>query len=127
MPHFNSRHGSFVGRVSCVRFVFCGHWDRKRPMSDAAVNTALRRLSFDTQREVSGHGFRHIAVSLLRELGYRDDLVEEALGHKNPGIAGVYGHAKYIEERREMMQLWSDYLDRFRFGAEVISLRGTVA
>jgi integrase len=108
-------------------FVFCGHWDRTRPMSDAAVNAALRRLSFDTQREVSGHGFRHVAASLLRELGYRDDLVEEALGHKKGGIAGVYGHAKYIGERREMMQLWSDHLDRLKSGAEVIPLRGMAA
>jgi integrase len=108
-------------------FVFMGHRDRKRPMSDAAVNAAIRRLSFDTQREITGHGFRHVAASLLRELGYRDDLVEEALGHKKPGIAGVYGHAKYIEERRAMMQTWADYLDKLKAGADVIPLRGNAA
>jgi integrase len=108
-------------------FVFMGLGGRNRPMSDAADNAAIRRLSFDTQREISGHGFRHVAASLLRELGYRDDLVEEALGHKKPGIAGVYGHAKYIEERREMMQAWADFLDRLKAGAEVIPIRGSAA
>jgi integrase len=103
--------------TSSGEFVFMGHRDKNRSMSDAAVNAAIRRLSFDTQREITGHGFRHVAASLLRELGYRDDSIEEALGHKNPGIAGVYGHAKYIEERRAMMQAWADYLDKLKAGA----------
>jgi integrase len=58
-------------------------------MSDAAVNAAIRRLSFDTQRGITGHDFRHVAASLLCELGYRDGWVEEALEHKKGGIAGA--------------------------------------
>ena len=104
-------------------FVFMGHRDKKQPMSAAAIGAAIRRMGFSTQEEITPHGFRHIAASLLRELAYRDDLVEEALGHKKPGIAGVYGHAKYVDERRSMMEAWADYLDKLKAGAEVIPLR----
>jgi integrase len=106
-------------------FVFTGARTPKTPMSDAAVNAAIRRMGFDTQQDVSGHGFRHIAASLLRELGFPDSHVEESLSHKvNKGVAGEYDHAKYQEQRRVMMQAWGDYLDKLKAGAEVIPLYG---
>ncbi|MCL1860932.1 MAG: integrase arm-type DNA-binding domain-containing protein [Proteobacteria bacterium] len=104
-------------------FVFAGHRDSKRPMSDAAVNAAIRRMGFDTKEEISGHGFRHVASTLLYDLGYSSDAVEKSLGHKTRGIRGVYDHAQYLDERAPMMQAWADYLDRLKNGADVIPLR----
>ncbi|MDR2112534.1 MAG: integrase arm-type DNA-binding domain-containing protein [Candidatus Accumulibacter sp.] len=82
-------------------FVFMGHRDKTRPMSDAAVNAAIRRLGFDTRCEICGHGFRHVASSLLNEQGYPADVIEVALGHKTRGIRGVYDHAQYLEQRKK--------------------------
>ena len=104
-------------------FVFEGHRDRKRPMSDAAVNAAIRRMGFDTKEDISVHGFRHVASTLLYELGYSSNAIEKSLGHKTRGIRGVYDHAQFLPERREMMQAWADYLDKLKKGAEVIPLR----
>jgi integrase len=77
-------------------FVFAGHRDKSRPMSDAAVNAAIRRLGFDTRNEISGHGFRHIASTLLYEQGYSANAVEKSLGHKTRGVRGVYDHAQFL-------------------------------
>jgi len=98
-------------------FVFPGHRDHKRPMSDAAVNAAIRRMGFDTKEDISGHGFRHVASTLLNELGYSFNAVEKSLGHKTRGTSGIYNHAQYLDERAPMMQSWADYLDRLKQGA----------
>jgi integrase len=104
-------------------YVFAGHWDKTRPMSEAAVNAAIRRLGFDTQKEISGHGFRHVASTLLHEQGYLSDAVERSLGHKVTGVKGQYDHAQYLEQRIPMMQAWADYLDKLKAGAAVVPLR----
>jgi integrase len=104
-------------------FIFMGHRDPKHPMSDAAVNAAIRRLGFDTQNEISGHGFRHVASTLLYEKSYSSDAVEKSLGHGKRGTRGVYDHAQYLEQRIPMYQAWADYLDKLKAGAEVIPLR----
>jgi integrase len=104
-------------------FVFAGHRDKTRPMSDAAVNAAIRRIGYDTRTEISGHGFRHVASTLLYEQGYLSDAVEKSLGHKTRGVRGIYDHAQYLEERTPMMQSWADFLDRLKAGADIVPIR----
>lgn len=92
-------------------YVFPSLRDRKRPMSDAAVNAALRRLGI-AKETASGHGFRATARTLLDEvLGYRVDLIEAQLGHavKDPN-GRAYNRTSFLTERRAMMQRWADYL-----------------
>ena len=99
-----------------LEFVFPGGRDPKRPMSDAAVNAAMRRLGIDTQNELTGHGFRSMARTILHErLGYEPDVIEQQLAHKTPGPLGAaYNRAKFIDKRTEMMQAWADYLDQLK-------------
>lgn len=65
---------------------------------------------------MTGHGFRHMASTLLNEMGFNPDAIERQLGHKQPGVRGVYNKAQYLPERRKMMQVWADYLDGLRDG-----------
>lgn len=95
-------------------YVFPGGRDPKRPMSDAAINAALRRLGIDTKNELTGHGFRAMARTILHEqLRFEPDVIEQQLAHKTPGPLGAaYARAKFIDQRKVMMQAWADYLDR---------------
>lgn len=95
------------------RLVFPGVRDRNRPMSENTVNAALRALGFDGSRIV-GHGFRHMASTLLNERGYSPDAIERQLAHKAQGVRAVYNRAEHLPERRRMMQDWADYLDALR-------------
>lgn len=106
-------------------FVFPGARDRKRPMSDAAINAALRRLGFDTRTEITGHGFRAMARTILHEeLEQKPEAIEHQLAHAVPDLlGGAYNRTRFIKERRVMMQKWADYLDRIKLGAEVVPLR----
>lgn len=91
------------------RYVFPGARDPKRCMSDGTINAALARLGF--KDEMVGHGFRHMASTRLRELGWPREVVEAQLSHKVGGTEGVYNMAEYLPKRREMMQAWADQLD----------------
>lgn len=106
------------------RFVFPGHRSRARPMSDAAVLAALRRMGYPKD-EMSGHGFRAMARTLLAErLAVPPEVIEAQLAHHVPDALGrAYNRALYVEQRRDMMQRWADYLDRLRRGAEVIAFK----
>jgi len=105
------------------RFVFPGVREGRRPMSENTVNAALRRLGY-AKEQMTGHGFRHLASTLLNELGWRPDAIEEQLAHSDPNkIRGTYNKAKYLEERRRLMQAWADHLDGLRAGAEVVPIR----
>lgn len=103
-------------------YVFPGGRDPKRPMSDAAINAAMRRLGIDTQTELTGHGFRAMARTILHErLNFLPEVIEVQLAHKAPGPLGAaYARAKFIDQRKMMMQAWADYLDKLKAGAEVI-------
>ncbi|MCP1120512.1 tyrosine-type recombinase/integrase [Robbsia andropogonis] len=103
-------------------FVFPGARDRKNPMSDAAINAALRRLGFDTRTEITGHGFRAMARTILHEeLHQKPEVIEHQLAHAVPDTLGkAYNRTKFIGERRKMMQLWADYLDKIKVGADVL-------
>ncbi len=103
------------------RYLFPGARDPKRSMSDGAVNAALARMGF--KGELVGHGFRHMASTMLREMGWPRDVVEAQLSHKVGGTEGVYNMAKHLPERRKMMQAWADYLDVLRTGSNVVPIK----
>ena len=103
------------------RYLFPGARDRNRPMSDAAINAALRRLGYDTRTEITGHGFRAMARTILHEeLEQKPEVIEHQLAHAVPDVlGGAYNRTRFIKERRAMMQKWADYLDRLKTGSAV--------
>ena len=105
-------------------FVFAGARSIKRPMSDNAILAAMRRTGI-SKEEMSGHGFRAVARTILDEvLGVRPDYIEHQLAHAVRDTNGrAYNRTAHLPERRKMMQQWADYLDRLKVGAEVIPLR----
>lgn len=102
--------------------VFPGARTNGKPMSDGAVNVALRRAGYNTREEQTGHGFRAMARTILhQELGFAPEVIEHQLAHRVPDALGTaYNRTKFIKERREMMQAWADYLDKLKAGAEVL-------
>ncbi|KVE23537.1 integrase [Burkholderia singularis] len=105
-------------------YVFPGARDRNRPMSEAAINAALRRLGYDTRTEITGHGFRAMARTILHEeLEEKPEVIEHQLAHTVPDSLGrAYNRTKFIKARRSMMQQWADYLDKLKAGAEIIPI-----
>ncbi len=94
--------------------LFPGRNDRTKPRSNMSFNMALRRMGYQGQQ--TGHGFRHIASTILREKGFLKDYVEAQLSHQEEGVAGVYNKAVYLEQRHEMMQWYADHLDALAQG-----------
>ena len=107
------------------RFVFPGARSNGRPMSDNAILAAMRRMGIGKD-EMSGHGFRAMARTILDEvLGVRPDYIEHQLAHAVRDPNGrAYNRTAHLPERRKMMQQWADYLDKLRRGAEIIHLDG---
>jgi integrase len=96
------------------RFAFPGARTDDKPMSDGAVNKALRLLGFEKD-EMTGHGFRAMASTRLNELGWAPHVIERQLAHEERNkIVASYNRASYMDERRKMMQAWADYLDALR-------------
>jgi integrase len=106
------------------RYVFGALHPGKRPMSENTINGALRRLGF-TGDEMTAHGFRATASTLLNESGkWNPDAIERALAHKSAdGVRGAYHRGAHWQERVEMAQWWSDYLDSLRKGGEVFAFK----
>lgn len=111
------------------RYVFPGGRSASRPMSDAAVNAALRRLGYDTKTEITGHGFRAMARTILHEeLQQKPEVIEHQLAHSvSDALGTAYNRTKFLKERKAMMQIWADYLDKIKAGAEVFELKGKAA
>jgi integrase len=110
------------------RYVFPSLRTAARPMSETTMNAALRRMGY-AKEEMTGHGFRAMARTILDEvLGVRPDLIEHQLAHavRDP-LGRAYNRAKHLPERRRMMQAWADYLDGLKNGAEVVPLHGRSA
>lgn len=92
------------------RLVFPGANDRNRPMSNNTILFALYRLGY--KGRMTGHGFRGLASTVLHENEFEDEHIELQLAHqKRNKVAAAYNHAKYLKQRKEMMQWWADYLD----------------
>lgn len=96
---------------------------RPRPISENTITLALRRMDYGPG-QMCAHGFRTSASTMLHERGWPSDVIELQLAHAVPGVKGIYNRAARLEERREMMQDWADYLDTLREGAKVVPIRG---
>lgn len=97
------------------KYVFPGARTNGRPMSENAVLAALRRLGY-AKEEMTGHGFRSMASTLLNEQGWHRDAIERQLAHSERNtVRAAYNYAEHLPERRKMMQHWADYLDTLTF------------
>ncbi len=116
---------SMTGRYDLV---FPSERDRSREMSDNTMRRAIFKLGYDGTVEGKSkavpHGFRATASSILNETGFNPDAIERQLAHKerNSVRAAYTYHARYMDERRRMMQWWADYLDEMRMTGKVIPI-----
>ncbi|MDR0816089.1 MAG: integrase arm-type DNA-binding domain-containing protein [Desulfovibrio sp.] len=98
------------------RYLFPSMRANSAPISDMTLLAALRRLGYGKE-QMTVHGFRSMASTLLNERGFNRDWIERQLAHGDRnGIRAAYNYAEYLPERRIMMQAWADYLDRLREG-----------
>ena len=111
-------------RTGHGRYVFPSLLTGERPMSDNAVLTALRRMGYPKE-EMTGHGFRAMARTLMAErLGVDESVIEAQLAHGvKDSLGRAYNRTEFAAQRRQMMQAWADYLDKLRDGAEVIPFK----
>lgn len=107
------------------RYLFPSARDPRRHMSDGAINAALARIGY--KGIITGHGFRHMARTLLGEMGWSAEALERQLSHKEPGVSGVYNKAQHLPERRNIMQAWANYLDGLRNGAQVVPFKSNAS
>lgn len=112
------------------KYVFPGERDHDRPMSDNAIRSALRRMGWSND-EMTPHGFRAMASTILDNMGYKQEWLERQLAHEEANkVKAAYKREAwrmYLPERTAMMQQWADYLDKLKAGADVIPLHGQVA
>ena len=111
------------------QYVFPSLLTGERPMSENTIRAALRRMGY-TNEEMTAHGFRAMARTLMIERlpGIAADVIEAQLAHGKSGPLGTaYDRAEYMEQRRQMMATWADYLDRLREGAQVVPINATQA
>ena len=106
------------------QYVFPSRNSPLKPMSDNTINASLRRLGFDKD-EISGHGFRAMARTMIHEiLHFNPDAIEAQLAHAVPDRLGrAYNRTQHLVERQKMMQEWTDYLDSLKETAKVISIQ----
>jgi integrase len=108
------------------RYVFPSPRTDSRPMSSNAILSALRRMGF-AKDEMSGHGFRSMASTLLNEQGWNRDAIERQLAHaERNSVRAAYNYAEFMPERKKMMQAWADYLEGIKAGAKIIQIRSAV-
>lgn len=113
--------------TSLGRFIFPGVRSSSRPMSGNAVTAALRYMGYSSD-QVTGHGFRSTASTLLNEQGWNRDAIERQLAHaERNNVRAAYNFAEFLPERRKMMQAWADYLDGLREDGRVINLHRTAS
>ncbi len=105
------------------KYLFPSVRSKTRPIRNDTIRTALMAMDFDNNT-ITAHGFRGTASTFLNTLGYRGDVIEAQLSHKDKNeIREAYNHADYMDERRVMLQEWANYLDSLRTGAEVIPIK----
>ena len=101
------------------RYVFPGARSALRPLSENGPRTALRAMGYAND-EMTPHGFRAMASTLLNEQGWRSDVIERQLAHTEQNkVRAAYHRAEYLAERRKMMQAWADYLDKLKANTEI--------
>ncbi|MGO9605460.1 MAG: tyrosine-type recombinase/integrase [Candidatus Binataceae bacterium] len=107
------------------RYVFPGARTANRPMSENTITAALRRMGYE-RGQMTAHGFRTLASTLLNEMGWSADAIERQLAHtERDGVRDAYNRAEYLAERQRMMQAWADYLDGLASGGKVIPIKAT--
>jgi integrase len=100
-------------------YAFPGTRSRQRPMSENTVTAALRRMGYGGD-DMTGHGFRSMASTLLNEHGWNRDAIERQLAHgERDAVRAAYNYAQHLPERRKMMQDWADFLDKLKVAAPV--------
>lgn len=104
------------------KYVFPGLRTIDRPMSENTVNAALRRLGY-SKEEMTAHGFRSMASTVLHEQGWPHEAIERQLAHAERNkVSAAYNYAEHLPKRKKMMQAWADYLDGLKAGAKVVNL-----
>ncbi len=104
-------------------YVFPSLRSGARPMSQNTLNAALRRLGYSSD-EMTAHGFRAMASTLLNEQGFPPDVIELQLAHAERNkTRGAYNRAVRLKDRRKLMQKWADYLDALKSGGNVVPLK----
>jgi integrase len=102
--------------------LFPGVRHHDKPLSENTLNAALRYLGYGKD-EITGHGFRSMASTLLNERGWNRDAIERQLAHaERDKIRGAYNYAEHLPARRRMMQAWADRLDALAEGAAVVPI-----
>lgn len=102
--------------------LFPGERDHDKPMSNGTILKALKLMGYEGRQ--TGHGFRGIASTALNEMGFRDKVIEAQMSHLDGNATrAAYNHAQYLEERRDMMGAWADYLDAVQRTGKVIPFR----
>jgi integrase len=103
-------------------FLFPNERSTSRSISENTINAGLRGLGYASD-QMTGHGFRHMASTILHERGYRSEWIERQLAHGDRNtMRARYNFAEHLPERRRMMQEWADYLDGLARGADVVPI-----
>ncbi|WP_444889489.1 tyrosine-type recombinase/integrase [Microbulbifer sp. DLAB2-AA] len=116
---------SLTGQYSLL---FPSERERAKPMSDNTMRRAIFKMGWDGSQEgkskANPHGFRATASSILNETGFNPDAIERQLSHmERNGVRAAYTHhARYMDERKEMMQWWANYLDEMRGSGKVVPI-----
>ncbi len=107
------------------QYIFPSIRSGARPMSENTVNAALRRMGYEKD-EMTGHGFRSMASTLLHEHGWPHEAIERQLAHAERNkVVAAYNYAEHLPKRKEMMCWWADYLDELAAGAKVVNFQKT--
>lgn len=106
------------------RYVFPALTSSKRCMSENTVRSALRRMGYANE-DMTAHGFRAMARTMIAErLGIEPEIIEAQLAHQvGDALGRAYNRTSYVQQRRDMMTKWADYVDRLRDGAKVLPFR----
>ena len=107
------------------RLVFPSLRTGQKPMSENTINAALRGLGYSSD-EMTAHGFRAMARTIMVEhiAGIDPDVIEAQLAHTKSGPLGAaYDRAEFMEKRKQLMQVWADYLDRIKAGGQVVPFK----
>jgi len=98
-----------------------------KPLADNTLNEAMKRANWFGVQRFTVHDLRRTASTTLHEQGWSSDVIEKALNHTMIGVRGVYNRAMYLEQRREMLQTWADFLDAIKAGAKVVPFKKVAA
>ena len=109
--------------TSSGQYVFPSIRTALRPMSENTINAALRRLDYEKD-EMSGHGFRSMASTVLHEHGWPHEAIERQLAHAERNkVSAAYNYAEHLPKRREMMNWWADYPDELRAEEKLVIIK----